>query len=153
MKEMDQEANTIDSNILMMTKSELSYALCRFLSEVTNEKSKLYPHETLYSLLMSLQMYCHSKGVYHKFMQEPDFADIRNILDNLMKSLSYMGYITKKEKALLFTLSEEEQMWASGILGQDNLEQLLNTLMYLLGVHLSLQAVDEHKALKVGYYS
>ena len=34
-------------------------------------------------------------------------------------------------------------MWAEGILGQDNPKQLLNTLIYLLGVYLSLHAVDE----------
>ncbi len=44
-------------------------------------------------------------------------------------------------------------MWHDGILGQDNPEQLINTSMYLLVVHLSLRAVDEYKALKVRYYS
>ena len=68
MKEMDSEATIIPGNILTITKSELSYALCHFVLEITNEKSKEYPRETLYSLLLSLQMYFHSKGVYHKFM-------------------------------------------------------------------------------------
>lgn len=43
-------------------------------------------------------------------------------------------------------------MWSSGVLGESNPEQLLNTVIYLLGVHLSLCAVDKHKALKMGYY-
>ena len=68
MKEMDSKAIIIPGNILTMTKSELSYALCCFVLEVTNEKSEEYPREMLYSLLLSLQMYFHSKGVYHKFM-------------------------------------------------------------------------------------
>ncbi len=70
-----------------------------------------------------------------------------------MKSLSKVGKITKKEKAEPFTLEEENYMWDSGVLGQDNPEQLLNTLLYILGVHLSLHAVEEHKGLKTGYYS
>ncbi len=69
-----------------------------------------------------------------------------------MKYLSRLGLITKKEKAQPFTMNEEEAMWKSTVLGQDNPEQLLNILMYLLGVHLCLHAVDEHKSLKVGYY-
>ncbi len=106
---------------LQVVSVKLSYALCRFLLEVTNEKSDLYPHETLYSLLLLLQMYLHGKGIYYKFMQDPDFADVRNTLDNHMK-LSKLGMVTKKEKAQPFTLSEEEKMWAEGILGQDNPE-------------------------------
>ena len=98
-------------------------------------------------------MYCHSKGVYYKFMQDADFADIHNTLDNTMKKLSKLSKITCKEKAQPFILSEEDAMWHDGILGQDNPEQLINTLMYLLGVHLSLRAIDKYKALKVGYYS
>ncbi len=63
MQEMDSEAHIIEENILTMSKSELSYALYCFLLEVTNEKSEQYPHETLYSILISLQMYYHSKGI------------------------------------------------------------------------------------------
>ena len=149
---MDSEARTIDGNILTMSKSELLYTLCHFLLEVMNEKSDLYPHETLYSILICLQMYLHSKGVYYKFIQDPDFADVQNTLDNRIKHLSRLGLVTKKEKSQPFTMSEKEKMWSSGVLGVDNPEQLLNTLMYLLGVHLCLCAV-EHKSLKVGYYS
>ncbi len=64
-----------------------------------------------------------------------------------------MGFVAKKEKAQLFTHEEEEKMWQSGILGESTPEQLLNTVIFLLGIHLSLHAVDEHKALKVGYWS
>ncbi len=43
-------------------------------------------------------------------------------------------------------------MWSSRVLGESTPEQLLNTIIYLLGVYLSLHAVEEHKALKIGYY-
>ncbi len=96
---MDSEAKVIEGTVLNISKSELSYALCRFLLEVTNEKGDLYLCETLYSLLLSLQMYLHMKGIYYKFMQDPDFTDVRNTLDNCMKKLSKLGMVTKKEKA------------------------------------------------------
>ncbi len=98
-------------------------------------------------------MYFHSQGVYHKFLQDPTFAEVHNTLDNYMKSLSKQGIMIKKEKAQLFTISDKEKMWSFGILSESTLEQLLNTVIYLMGVHLSLHAVDEHKALKIGYYS
>ena len=121
--------------------------------EVTNEKNELYPQETLYTLLMALQMYLHSKGVYHKFMNDIEFADVQNTLDNRMKCLSKMGIVAKRQKAEPFTMQEEEHMWSSGVLSDSNPEQLINTLIYLLGVHFSLRAVNKHKALKTGYYS
>ena len=68
---------------------------------------------------MSLQMYYHSKGVYHKFMQDADFADVWNCIDNCMKHLSRIGKVSHREKAEPFSLSEEEYMWSQGILGTD----------------------------------
>ncbi len=44
-------------------------------------------------------------------------------------------------------------MWHETILGDDYPETLLNTLIYLLGVHLALHGVQEHKDLKVGAFS
>lgn len=78
----------IQGPVLQLTVDTLNFALCQFILEVTNELNELYPHETLYSLIMSLQMYFHSHGMYHKFLSDRDFADIRNILDNRMKVLS-----------------------------------------------------------------
>ncbi len=44
-------------------------------------------------------------------------------------------------------------MWRENILGDNSPEMLLNILIYLLGVHLALHGVQEHKDLKVGAYS
>ncbi len=93
-----------------MEKGLLNYALCHFLLEVCNEKNEFYTRDTLYALLMSLQIYCHSHGVYHKFMQDSAFTDVCNTLDNRMKSLSKLGLVAKKEKSQPFTHEEEEHM-------------------------------------------
>ncbi len=86
-------------------------------------------------------------------MQDACFSDICNTLDNHMKLLSKIGLAARKEKAQPFSLEEEEHMWYSGILGESSPEQLLNTVIFLLGIHLSLHAVDKHKALKTRCYS
>ncbi len=44
-------------------------------------------------------------------------------------------------------------MWGTGLLGDDTPEKLVNTVLYLIGVHFALRACDEHKALKVGAWS
>ena len=40
-------------------------------------------------------------------------------------------------------------MWNTGLLGDDSPEKLVNTLLYLIGVHFALRACDEYKVLKV----
>ncbi len=44
-------------------------------------------------------------------------------------------------------------MWRNGILRDDTPEKLINTVLYLIGVHFTLHAYNEHKNLKVGFYS
>ncbi len=44
-------------------------------------------------------------------------------------------------------------MWEKGILGDSEPEQLVNTVLYLIGLHFALHAVNEYKALKTGVYS
>ena len=101
---------------------------------------------------MALQIFFHAHGVYYKFMQDAYFSDVHNTLDNQMKHLSKIGLIAKKDKARPFT-QDEDHIWELRILGESNPEQLLNTVIFLLGIHLSLHTVDEHKSLKMGYYS
>ncbi len=69
-------SEVIQGSILKMNKKHLSFALCCFVLEVTNEQNEIYPRETLYSLLMSLQIYCHSHGVYHHFLSDSEFTDV-----------------------------------------------------------------------------
>ena len=41
-------------------------------------------------------------------------------------------------------------MWDENVLGSSNPQQLIDTLLYLLGVQFALRAKDEHKALQMG---
>ena len=50
----------------------------------------------------------------------------------------------------LIIIDQENYMWSTGLLGDNTPEKLVNTLPYLIGVHFTLRAVEEHKALKVG---
>ena len=45
-------------------------------------------------------------------------------------------------------LSEEEVLWSLGLLGTFNPEVLLNTLVYLIGLHCALHAGKEHRVLR-----
>ena len=43
-------------------------------------------------------------------------------------------------------------LWEKGILGDKEPKQLMNTVLYLIGLHFALGAVDKYKSLKTGVY-
>ncbi len=67
-----------------------------------------------------------------------------------MRSLSKKGYIRPRNQAEPISPEEEHLLWTSSFSGRENLQQLLNTVVYLLRLHLALHAVIEHKQLKLG---
>ncbi len=135
-----------------MDDSSLCETLCKFILEVRKVSRELYPHETLYSLVIMIQMYLETKGRHVRFLdpQSMTFIKVRNTLDNRMKALSREGFITAKSKAEVITYSQEDKMWADNILGNHTHERLLYTVLHLLGVQFALRAGEEHKSLKFG---
>ena len=69
-----------------------------------------------------------------------------------MKQLSKQGVVQECQQAKPITVQEEDDMWNSGLLGDNMPEKLFNTLLYLIGIHFALHACDEHKALKTGAF-
>lgn len=137
-------------NILEMTDDELTYAMTRFIFEVRDKKGDYYKRDTLYELVIAIQMYCHMYGRFVKFIDEDLFRDVHNALDNQMKFLASNGYSCPRKKADPVEVKDEENMWLEGVLGDSNPKQLVDTMLYLLGVHFALRAGKEHKALRVG---
>lgn len=89
-------------------------------------------------------------GWYLKFLDDPRFVKMVHTLDNHMKFLASKGYYCPREKADLIEVDDKNDMWSSGILGESNPKQLIDTIVYLLGTHFALRAGKEHKALRVG---
>ncbi len=66
-----------------------------------------------------------------------------------MIQLSHLGQIQAKLQAEPITY-DQEHLWAQGILGNDSPWQIVDTLLYMLGVQFGLCAKDEHKNLQMG---
>ncbi|KAK6186295.1 hypothetical protein SNE40_008360 [Patella caerulea] len=65
-----------------------------------------------------------------------------------MKKISNMGLGNLRKQAEPITDNEEEQMWKCGVLGSHNPRLLVNTLIYLNGLHFSLRSGQEHRKLR-----
>ena len=140
----------IEKNLVEMSVRDMNFALLRFIFEIRKKNGDDYPAETLYETVVCLQLYLATKGVTVEILDEREFCQVRNALDNRMKQLTKMGCVKLRKKARIITVDEENMMWNASILCSSNRKQLVETLLYLFGIHFSLRAGIEHKALRVG---
>ena len=110
-----------------MTKDESSYSLQCFVLEVRKQNGEEYPAETLYELIISLQLYLSCHGKEYRFLDDPDFRTLKNTLDCRMKELSAAGKRVKRKQAEVIDFDEEDKLWTS-VLGTDTPQKLLDTL-------------------------
>ncbi|XP_052097319.1 zinc finger MYM-type protein 3-like [Mytilus californianus] len=138
----------ISPDLEVMTKDELCFALSRFICEIKKENGEEYPGQTLYEILINIQLYLEGKGKYFKFLNEDCFIQIKNTLDHTMKERARSGLGTHKKKAQEITYDEENMLWEKGILGNTTPQKLLDTTIYLFGLNFALRAGKEHRDLR-----
>ena len=143
----------IDYNLINIGTDQMNEVLSFFLMEIRKQNGEEYPHETLYEIVLSLQHYMAINRCDIKLLDHPGLVCMHNTLDNSMKELSKQGVIRERSQAKPITVDEEDKLWKSGLLGDDMPERLVNTLLYLIGVHFTLCTYEEHKCLKVGGFS
>ena len=144
------EGGTMLKSLVDMSTVEMVHALSRFIIEVHKKNGSEYPAETLYEIVVSLQLWLHMRGKHVKFLDDDEFIAVRNCLDNRMKELSKQGYAQPRNQAGVITVEQENDMWLRKILGSETPKQLVDTLLYLFGVHFAMRAGVEHRSLRVG---
>ncbi|XP_038068807.1 zinc finger MYM-type protein 2-like isoform X3 [Patiria miniata] len=138
----------INVDLNFMTKDEVNYSLARFICEVKKKNGDDYPGETLHELVISIQLYFDLRGKSYKFLSDPDFLQLRNTLDGLMKERAKAGLGIRRKQAEEITVEEEESLWQKQILGSSSPSQLLNTLVYSIGLNFALRGGQEHRNLR-----
>ncbi len=117
--------------------------------EITKVNSEDYPPKTIYEIMTCAQMYLESKGFFFKFFEDKAFSDLKYTCDNIMKERAKAGLGSHIKQASVLSFDQEEYLWQQGFLGSSNPEQLIWTLIFLLGIHCSLRAGAEHRALQL----
>lgn len=74
------------------------------------------------------------------FFNDAEFAQLWSSLDAPMKESASEGLENSKKQAKIITLEEEEKLWSESILGHSEPQQLLNTIIHLLGIHFALRS-------------
>ena len=135
-------------DITGLSKEVLSKALCRFLTEVKKIDGTDFPGKTLYKIVICLQFWLETKGSSWRLISDNEFTELKYTLDNLMKECASAGIGITVRKAEALSVGEEEVLWCSGVLGMENPQILLDTIVYLVGLHCALRAGKEHRSLR-----
>ena len=129
------------------SQQDFSYALACFVREVKRVDGKDYPPNTLKEIVIMLQMFLHENGLYWKLLDSDAFRAFRNILDNTMKQRTAMGLGVRKSSDVI-SIVQEDKLFRDNILGDDEPKKLLQTVIYMLGLHLALREVSSTSVLE-----
>ena len=81
------------ADIMELDNEELNFALSRFILEIRKKSGANYPAETLYEIVVCLQLHMAMKGTHVKLLDEVYCNQIHNTSDNRMKELSRLGCV------------------------------------------------------------
>ena len=151
-KDLD-ESNQIPLEILWSTDPTLlSKWLAVYVAEARKVDGSRYPVKTLYSLLTGLLRHMRSlNATCPNFLDFSDgrFASLRNALADIFLELHAQGIAFEAKKTKVFSKEEEDQLWASGILGTDNPHSLLRSVFFLNSKNFCLSGGVAHRQLKI----
>lgn len=144
--------NKVFKEFDVMSNEEMDFCFQYFFVEVRKQKGgDLYPPRTLKELAAGLQHYInYTLKQPISIFKDACFLRTREALDASMKFSARQGTVKPTKRSGVVTRDQEEAMWVSGCFGWSSPQQLVDSLIYHLGLHLALRAVKEHRDLEYG---
>ena len=135
------------NDLVNLTKSDLAFSLSRFVREIKKLDNTDYPPNTLREIVIMIQMHLNQNDMFWKLLDHSEFVTLCNVLDNTMRERTAMGLGVKVSSDII-SLSNENKLFETGQLGEGNPQQLLNTVIYMVGLHFALRGGVEHQRLR-----
>ena len=129
------------------SQDDLNFALSRFICEIKRIDGSDYPPNTLREVIIMVQMYLNENNIFWKLLEHPNFQCLRNVVDNTMKERTALG-LGQRVSSEIISLDHEDKLFNSGCLGDSEPQQLLYTVIYMMGMHLALRGGVEHNRLR-----
>ena len=133
---------------------ELNRLLGHFYCKVMKSDGSKYEPDKLTCFQRSIDK--HLSQDLHKsysIIRDSEFTSSREKLTAARKMLKNEGKGNRPLAAQPIEDSDIEKMWESGTLGDSSPETLLNTIWFLLTIHMGLRGRDEHYKAKFGDFS
>ena len=141
-------AGTVIPYLKDITLTELQHWLCYFTLELRKKSGAKFPPNSLYHICCGIMRYVRMNGMNVDFFKDKEFSKFCNVLDSEMKRLKAVGLGTGQRKAEVISFEDEELMWEKGILGDDNPQSLLDTMLFMNGLYFALRGGKEHRQLR-----
>ena len=140
------------THLMIAVPSELNYWLSKFVLETRKADGDNYPPDTLYVICSGLQRFIRETRPEINLFKDPAFTGFQRTLDGEMKRLQSLGLGVKKKQAEPITVEEENLLWDKGLLGEENPQALLDTILFLCGIHFALRSGEEHRSLQLSQF-
>uniref|UniRef100_UPI003AB04B55 zinc finger MYM-type protein 4 n=1 Tax=Centroberyx gerrardi TaxID=166262 RepID=UPI003AB04B55 len=137
----------LKEDVLRCTTAELSYGLCRFITEVKRPNREPYSPDSLFYLCLGIQQYLFENGrveniftdlFYSKFSME-----FTKMLKDFKPKITASGYVHSRV--------EEEYLWDCKQLGAYSPIVLLNTLLFFCCKYFGFTTVEQHRQLSFAH--
>ena len=130
-----------------MSMSAMNFWLCKFVLEVRRKDTKPYSPDTLYQICCGLlRLLKQADRAEVNILTDPAFHQFRETLDARMKELKCSGMYQPK-RAEVISIEDENLLWDKNLLGDSTPEQLINTMVFYIGLFFSLRSGSEHRRL------
>ena len=143
-----EEENELKEDITEMTVTAMNLWLCKFVVEVRRKDKAPYAPDTLYQICCGLlRLLKEADRAEINIFDDPHFQQFKGTLDARMKELKRSGNYQPKRAAVI---SEEHErlLWNKNLLGDVTPQQLINTMVFYIGLFFALRSGAEHRNLR-----
>ena len=139
-------------HLFIAQPQELNHWLSKFVLEARKSNGEPYTPDTLYNICSGLLRYIRERRPQINIFKDSSYASFQRTLDGEMKRLRASGLGVKKRQAEPITIEEENTLWEKGVLGESDPQTLLDTVLFLCGIHFALRSGQEHRSLKLSQF-
>uniref|UniRef100_A0A673BXU4 Zinc finger MYM-type protein 4-like n=1 Tax=Sphaeramia orbicularis TaxID=375764 RepID=A0A673BXU4_9TELE len=146
------EANPLDvkEDILQCDSAELSFALCRFITEVRRPSGETYSPDSIFYLCLGIQQYLFMKGRIENIFTDQLYSHFASEITGMLQLWKPKPL---PSGSLISSRVEESYLWECKQLGAYSPIVLLNTLLFFCTKNFHFTTLQQHQTLSFSNFT